>query len=67
MKTKKRAFSKKQKKWLKDYEDISGYEAMYMNDFKNKETSWNALVEANKYWLELHHQTIENNIERLIA
>lgn len=51
-----RRFNKKQKAWLAQYEKATGFEPMYLEDFRSGTTTWGELMKENLCWLELHYQ-----------
>lgn len=47
-----RKLTKRQRKWLKEYEDNFGMDAMYLDDYLHGKMTWNELCSRNYSWLE---------------
>jgi hypothetical protein len=56
--------SKRQRAWLQNYYDQTGFDALYQEDFDAREISFDGLMQKNINWYESHFNATMRAIER---
>ena len=57
--------TKKQREWINSYEHQTGFQAMYLDDFRRGVIPFRQVVKGNLRWLEGHCQEVRESHEAL--
>lgn len=59
-----RRASKRQRAWLQNFYDQTGFDALYQEDYDARRVTFDQLVRDNVRWFEDHAIDVQRNVER---
>jgi len=59
-----RRASKRQRSWIQNYYDQTGFDAMYQEDFDARRITFKELVRKNAEWFESHSIDVLHSVDR---